>query len=430
MKIAIAGFGLEGEANYNYWKACFPDAEITIYDEHKLTEDIPTGAKLVTGEGVFGNLDGYDLVVRTASLNPNKIKTDGKIWSATNEFFEKCPAQIIGVTGTKGKGTTSTLIYEVLKSAGKDVYLAGNIGKPMLEILPEVKSGDIVVLELSSFQLWDLKKSPHVAVVLMVEPDHLNIHDDLDDYVGAKANIACYQTPTDALYYHPTNQFAAQIAATSSARKHHYMTSESAHIKDGEIVIEGQKICSVAQVGLLGEHNLENICAAISAAWEFTQDVEAIAKAIRSFKGLPNRLEFVRDLDGVKYYNDSFSSAPSAAEAAIKSFSQPEILICGGYDKGINYTHLAKAISEQKNIKKVVLIGQTKDKIADELKKVNFANFDILQTQDFKSIVEHASNLAESGDVVILSPGCASFDMFKDFYERGEQFKQIVCELK
>lgn len=428
MKVAIAGFGVEGVVSCRYWLE--QGAEVTIFDEKQPSNEIPDGVKLVIGEGVFGEMQGYDLVMRTPSLSPSKIKTDGRAWSATREFFEKCKVPIIGVTGTKGKGTTSSLIYEILKSAGKKVHLAGNIGKPMLEILPEITDDDAVVLELSSFQLWDLTQSPHIAVVLMIEPDHLNVHNDFEDYISAKANICKYQSSTDALYYHPTNEYSAQIATTSYARKYHYMTSEAAHTEGSNIVINGQIICSVSEVGLIGAHNLENICAAVSAAWEFTQDIPAIAKAIKNFKGLPHRLQFVAEKDGVKYYDDSYSSAAGATIAAIKSFNQPEILICGGYDRGLNYNDLAEAISNQKNIKKVILIGQTKNKIADHLTEAGFDKFEILDTTDFEQIVSRASEITEPGDVVLLSPGCASFDMFKNFEDRGQQFQAIVKGIK
>lgn len=453
MKVAIAGFGVEGEANFQYWSQL--GAEIVIFDEKELA-DAPEGVEVVVGENIFQAIDEYgqfDLVIRTAGLAPRRITTKAKVWSATNEFFAKCPSKnIIGVTGTKGKGTTCSLITEILKTAHKTVHLVGNIGQPALSVLDQIQPEDIVIFELSSFQLWDLEKSPHIAVVLMIEPDHLNVHKDMEDYIAAKANIVKYQTEEDVVVYHPTNKLSQVIAEESDGKKIKYNSDDGSHIiipaqaaihkadwisnqvwdegKDEWVVIEDQLICKTGDVGLIGEHNLENICAAITAAWQYTQDIKAINKAVMSFTGLPHRLEFVAEVEGVKYYDDSFSSAPGALAAAIKSFKQPEILIAGGFDRGLDYTEMTRAIAEQQNLKKVLLIGQTAEKIAENLQREGFEIFDILTEKDMKQIVEKAAGEAESGEVVILSPGCASFDMFKDFKDRGQQFQAAVRGLK
>lgn len=428
MRVAIAGYGLEGQASYNYWSQLTDD--ITIFDEN----DIPSGSilegvKTVIGKGCFAKMEGFDLVVRTASLRPDKIHADGKIWSATNEFFEKCPAKIIGVTGTKGKGTTCSLIAEILRNDDKTVHLLGNIGVPALEVLPKISPDDIVVFELSSFQLWDLERSPHTAVVLMIEPDHQDVHHSMEEYVAAKANITKYQDSDGLVVYHPTNQFASQIAHQSSADKKKYMTAEGAYIIGGQIVVGDVAIAKTEEVSLVGGHNLENVCAAVTATWEHSKNVRAIQYAIKDFKGLPHRLELVRELDGIRYYNDSYASAPSATIAAIKSFSDPEILICGGFDRGLDYAELAREIASQQNMKKVVLMGSTKEKIAAALDEAGFANYEITFATDLAEIIASARQFAQDGDVIVFSPGCASFDMFKNFQERGEQFKKIVEEL-
>jgi UDP-N-acetylmuramoylalanine--D-glutamate ligase len=426
MNVAIAGYGQEGEANYQYWSNL--GATITILDERKPSLELPAQAIVKIGSEVFTDLNEYDLVVRTASLNPNKLKNAKKIWSATNEFFAQCPAPIIGITGTKGKGTTSTLIAEILKAAGNTVHLVGNIGTPALRELPNINPTDYVVFELSSFQLWDLEKSPQTSVALMIEPDHLDIHASMAEYIEAKANIGKNQTSEDLIVYHPTNKYSAEVAEKSLGQKKKYMTKEGAYISEDQILIEENVICDTNEVGLIGQHNLENICAAVTAAWNYTQDISAIKTAVTNFKGLPHRLEFVRELDGVKYYNDSFSSAPGATIAAIKSFSQPEILICGGFDRGLDFSELAEAIRMQKNIKKVILIGQTRDRLKVQLSDHGMYDFDTWFAS-FPEAIKHCKSLAENGDIVLLSPGCASFDMFKDFYDRGEQFKKVVGEL-
>lgn len=429
MKVAVAGYGVEGEENYKYWSKL--GADVTIFDEAQETaRPLPQGADTVLGEGVFKKLNGFDLVVRTASLNPDKIKTDGKIWSATNEFFEECPAPIIGVTGTKGKGTTCSLVAEILRASGKTVQLVGNIGVPALEVLPKIKSSDFVVFELSSFQLWDIEKSPETAVILMIEPDHLNIHADMDDYVMAKSNIGRFQTEDNLMIYHPTNPLSKKAAQSSQAKKVRYMTDEGAHIdKNSKINIDGNIICDISEVGLLGPHNLENICAAVSAAWRYTQDINAIKNAVTNFRGLPHRLEFVRELDGVKYYDDSYSPNPASTRAAVSSFNQPTVLIAGGFDRKADFSELAQVIAK-KEVKKVVLIGQTAETIATALNNAGYNNYEIIKSKDFKAIIQKAQSYTSEGDLVLLSPGCPSFDMFKNFEERGKQYQKIVGELK
>lgn len=427
MEVALAGYGQEGESSFKYWKSL--GANITIFDEKQPTREIPEGTKTYFEQDAFSKMNDFDFVIRTAGLNPNNIKTNSKIWSATNEFFKQCTAPIIGVTGTKGKGTTASLIAEILKQAGETVHLLGNIGIPALGELAKIKPTDIVVFELSSFQLWDLEKSPETAVVLMIEADHVDVHASMEEYINAKANIGLHQTEKDLLIYHPTNTYSAKIASRSSAQKKRYSTPEGAYVSDGSILIEENTVCSVDEVSLIGAHNLENICAAVTAAWDCTQNIAAIRKAVIEFTGLPHRLEVVAQKNGVTYIDDSFSSAPGAAIAAIKSFTQPEILICGGYDRDLDFTDLAIAISEQQNVKKIILIGQTNKKIADALDKVGVDSYQVIETKNFSEIIKIAIGNAEEGDVIVLSPGCASFDMFKDFKDRSDQFQKIVKEL-
>lgn len=431
MKIAIAGYGAEGKANYTHWDT--PENELTIVDERETLDGLPGDARTLLGAGAFEKLSGFDLVVRTASLAPRKIKTDGKVWSATNEFFAHCPAPIIGVTGTKGKGTTASLIASILKAAGKTIHLVGNIGTPALDILPQITADDIVVFELSSFQLWDLEKSPEVAVILLIEADHLNIHEDFAEYVESKANIRRYQSEESFCVYHPTNEYSRHIAESASKGKrvrYAIPTDGGVYVRDEMFRQAEHIICSVDALQLLGEHNRENACAALTVAKFFDIADATIEAGLRAFSGLPHRLEFIRELDGVKYYNDSFSSAPSATVAAIKSFTQPEVIIIGGTDKGSDFTELVTAIEESNNIKTIVLIGKIRFKLAEILKSVaNNIEVHVSNEQTLAPIVEIARSRSQSGDVIILSPACASFDMFKDFYDRGDQFRTIVSQL-
>lgn len=436
MKIAIAGYGVEGKVSYDYWRGLGHD--VTIVDENPLSPyELPYGSASLTGKGSLKSLRDFDIVVRTPSLSPASVKTDGVVWSATNEFFEKCPAPIIGVTGTKGKGTTASLIAAILRSAGKTVHLVGNIGTPALSVLPEITPDDVVVFELSSFQLWDLKKSPTIAVVLMIETDHLDVHKNLADYVSAKANIRRHQTLDDSCLYHPTNQLSKQIALTSDwakddeeqqrwsdqAARYAVADDGQVYIKDEAFYIGDHRICSTEAVQLPGEHNLENACAAISAARFYTVDDEAIEAGLRSFTGLPHRLKKVRDVQGVAYYDDSIATTPGSAIAAIRSFSQPKVLILGGKDKGADYQPLIEACKTNDVL--VLTIGALSKKLAGLCRKAGVA-VEELGVIDMPTVVAEAARVASAGSVVVLSPAASSFDMFKSYSDRGEQFVQAV----
>lgn len=424
MKIAIAGYGVEGEASYKYWRK--KHANVTIVDESATPgRPIPTGAKVLLGENVFDKLQDYDLVVRTAGLPPNHIVTDGQIWSSTNEFFVKCPAPIIGVTGTKGKGTTASLIASILRSAGRTVHLVGNIGTPALSVLDDVEPSDIVVFELSSFQLWDLERSPHVAVVLMIEPDHLDIHADFDDYVRAKCNVRRFQTAQDVCFYYPNNKWSKKIAESSvlgDVVKFASRSDGGVYVEDGFFKVEGQPICSVDSLKLPGAHNLDNACAAISASRVFTVDEVAIARGLESFDGLDHRLKFVKQVDGVSYYDDSIATTPGSAMAALKAFDQPKIIILGGFSKGAGYKEIVNMC--KKYDARVVAIGSTGSEIAKLCRQMQVAVDQ--PAGDMRAIVKHCHKVAKPGDVVLLSPASASFDMFKNYIDRGEQFIRAV----
>ena len=432
MKIAIAGYGQEGRSSYRYWSAD-PKNELTVFDENKLEQMEPDGVFAIIGTDAFSQLNGYDLVIRTAGLAPSKIVTDGKIWSATNEFFAKCPAPIIGVTGTKGKGTTASLMASIFEAAGKKVWLLGNIGTPSLDSLRNIKSDDIVIYELSSFQLWDLEYSPHVAVVLLIEPDHLNVHIDFDDYVNAKANIRRFQKVGDLCVFNASNELSLKIAnASDTGKAVRYAVPDDGgvYVRDGSFRDNEHIICSIDALQLIGNHNVENACAALTVARFYKLTDVDIESGLRKFQGLPHRIEFVREIDGVKYYNDSFSSAPSATVAAIKSFKQPEVLILGGIDKGADFSELADAIAGQKNIKSVIIMGEIRQKLAEIIQTTSpILQVETTDLTTLQPIVELAKSYAQPGDVVVMSPGCASFDMFNNFYDRGDQFRNIVNNL-
>lgn len=423
MKIAIAGYGLEGESNYRYYVAD-PANEIVIVDQRQPDKSIPQGAKSIIAEYALESLEGFDLVVRTAGLAPYKIKTDGKVWSAANEFFEKCPAPIIGVTGSKGKGTVSSLIASILKQAGKKVWIIGNIGVAPLDVLKEVSSTDVVVYELSSFQLWDIEYSPQTAVVLFIEQEHLDVHVDMDDYLNAKSHITLYQTSDDLLVYNQTNPFARSIAAQSKAQAVGYPDVGTAHIKDDSFFYGEQLICSVDALQLRGLHNQDNACAAIDVAWSFTNDASAIEKGLRDFKGLPHRLKLVRELDGVSYFDDSIATTPSSAIAALRSFSQPKVIILGGSSKGSDFVELGQELAKQDV--RAILIGAEAENIAHACRVAGFSAYEILEQATAAKFVERARSLATPGSIVLLSPACASFGLFKNYSDRGDQYIAAV----
>jgi UDP-N-acetylmuramoylalanine--D-glutamate ligase len=424
MKIAIAGYGIEGQENYRYWAAS-PDNEVTIVDENGSGAAIPEGAKSIVGDGAFAQLNGFDLVIRTAGLAPRKITTDGKIWSATNEFFEKCPSVIIGVTGSKGKGTTASLVASILKKAGRKVWLVGNIGISALSVLDEIQPDDIVVYELSSFQLWDIQKSPHTAVVLFIEQEHLDVHESMEEYVQAKANITRFQNTDDTVVFNAHNEYATGIAGQSSAQKVAYPSSETAHV-DGDWFYYGQqKIAPVTSLTIAGVHNIDNALAAIDAVWEYTKDFTAIEAGLAAFKGLPHRLAYVTNVNDVEYYDDSIATTPGSAIAALRAFTDKQkVIILGGSSKGSDFTELAMEM--KKHAVYALLIGDEAAALSEAFRAVNFEKYEIIENATAEKFTQRAAELSQLGGVVLLSPAAASFGLFKNYVDRGEQFIAAV----
>ncbi len=437
MNIAIAGYGVEGEASYGYWNT--PDNVLTVIDERQHPLNLPIDAKFEQSSDAFSKLDAYDLIVRSPSINPRKLPYGDKVWSATNEFFAQCPAPIIGVTGTKGKGTTASLIASILEQAGMTVHLVGNIGIPALNVLKNIDSNDIVVYELSSFQLWDIKKSPHIAIVVMIEPDHLDIHDSIEDYLEAKSQIQAHQGKDDICLYHPSNHMSAQVAgviplkgkdevAQKLSTKLRYAVEDDGQVytRNGKFYSGNEYICETSALPLVGAHNVENACGAISAVKLLGIEGKCIEDGLRDFHGLPHRLKFVREVRGVKYFDDSIATTPGSAIAALHSFDGPKVIILGGSHKGADFSELIAIASE--TAAQVIAIGQSGDEIAELCQSTG------VQVErvhgDMTTIVLAASKQAEeSGAVVILSPASASFDMFKSYSDRGDQFIAAVEEL-
>jgi len=399
-KIAILGYGIEGQDAEKF--LIKKGAVITILDQ----KDDPN---------YLDNLEQYDLVVRSPGIYPFKKELKRlNITTPTKIFFEEFKGKIIGVTGTKGKGTTSTLIYEILKASGLDVYLAGNIGKPVLELLPTLSNNSFVVLEMSSFQLIDLTIPPHIAVVLNITSDHMDWHKNQEEYIKAKKNIVKFQKESDYAVINSEYKSSLSFAKETKA-KVIYFSKQNLPLFNKENLI------------LRGEHNLENIAATVSVAKILEIDEKIILDTVKSFKGLEHRLEFVREVGNIKFYNDSFATGPQPTIAAIKSFTEEETLILGGSDKGLDYEELGKVINKSKNVKNIILIGQIRDQIKKHIKNKNIYD---LGTSDMSEIVKKAFEITDKNGVVVLSPAAASFDMFKDYKDRGNQFKEEVRKLK
>lgn len=435
MKIAILGFGVEGQAALSYWRT--PGNQVTICDQRRDTV-VPEGVDARLGPDYLTDLEQFDLLVRSPSLHPQTIVNSNspailkKVTSGTNEFLRVCPTtQVIGVTGTKGKGTTSTLIAQMLTRAGYRVHLGGNIGQAALSLLDAaIAPTDWVVLELSSFQLIDLQHSPGLAVCLMVVPEHLNWHADMNEYITAKSQLFSHQQPTDTAVYYADNPTSVQIAASSPGRKVPYAKTPGAIVQDNLILIDGQAICSVADLQLLGRHNWQNALAATTAVWQIIQDPAPIREVLTTFRGLEHRLELVREVDGVRYYNDSFAATPDAAIGALEAIEGPKVMIMGGFDRQLPIEHLARAISEHcRDLTAVILMGESAQRLAAALDQTGFQAYTISKATTLSAIVKQAQNSARPGDAVVLSPGFASFDMFKNFEERGQLFKEAVHAL-
>lgn len=430
--VAIVGYATEGRVSAEYYAA--QGYAVTICDRNEQI-NVPKPYKAQLGESYLGSLDKFDVVVRSAGIHPNIILAVNpsireRLTTAVDEFLRICPTiHVIGVTGTKGKGTTSTLIARLLEADGKTVHLGGNIGRSPLEFANDIKPTDWVVLELSSFQLIDLGRSPHIGVCLMVVPEHLDWHHDLGEYIAAKKQLFTYQTRTDIAIYYAGSDLSCRIAGTGSAELVPYYAEPGAEVIDDETIqIDGQMICAVDELGLLGRHNWQNICAAITAVWEAgVHDTEVIREVITSFLGLEHRLEFVREVSEVKYYDDSFGTTPETAIVAVQSFAQPKILILGGSDKGASYDELARVVAED-NVRTVVLIGDQAARIQKSLEKAGFTSF-VAGGKTMKDIVRACSETAQPGDVVLLSTACASFDMFKNYKDRAAQFVAAVHTL-
>ena len=448
-KIAIIGLGVSNIPLIDYLYS--KKAKVTVFDdreEKSIPKDILDKIKLYKFDKYFGkksleNLNNFDIIFRSPSCLPTKqelVKEEqrGAIITTEIEMLMKmCPCTVIGVTGSDGKTTTTSLINSILQEAGYNTYLGGNIGTPLFTKLSEITPNDIVVLELSSFQLMGMKISPHISVITNITPNHLNIHKDYEEYIEAKKNIFKYQNQDDIVVLNYDNEITRNCSKEAKGKVVFFSGKEkleNGFIVDQKIIKECEDnirkhILDTKDVLLRGEHNYENIATALAATKTLVNE-EIAVEAIKKFTPVEHRLEFVREIKNVKWYNDSVSSSPTRTIAGLNSFDEEIVLIAGGYDKNLDYTPIAKPIVE--HVKTLILLGQTSGKIFDavkeELENQN-KKLDIYMCKNLEETVNLAKKVSKPGQIVLFSPASASFDMFKNFADRGEQFKKLVNKL-
>lgn len=448
-KVAIIGLGVSNLPllDYMYEKK----AKVTVFDERNIEaiskqvmDKITTyGFEFSLGKNCLEKLKGFDIIFRSPSCLPTKPELEeeenrGAIVTTEVEMLMKmCPCKIIGVTGSDGKTTTTSLINSILQKAGYTTFLGGNIGTPLFTRLPEMKPEDIVVLELSSFQLMGMEISPDIAVITNITPNHLNIHKDYEEYIESKKNIFKHQTEKGILILNYDNEITRNCSKEAEGKVIFFSRKEkldNGYIVDGRMIKECEdKIRKHVFNGddaiLRGNHNLENIATAIAATRTLVSTEQAV-EAIKEFKPVEHRIELVKEIDQVKWYNDSASSSPTRTLSGLNAFDEEIILIAGGYDKNLDYHPLAKPIVEK--VKALLLIGQTSGKIFDvvkeELENQN-KDLDIYMCESLEQTVTLANKIAKPGNIVLFSPASASFDMFKDFADRGNQFKNLVNKI-
>lgn len=444
-KVAVVGIGVSNIPLIRF--LCDLGAKVTAFDkknEDSLgdigTEFKERGVKLELGENYLDNLNGFDVIFKTPSMridNPALVRAKNSgayITSEMEEFVKYCPAKVFGITGSDGKTTTTTLVYNMLKSEGYKTWIGGNIGNPLFANIEEIKKEDKVVLELSSFQLMTMNVHIDNALITNITPNHLDIHTDMEEYVEAKKNIFKFQHEGDLLVLNRDNSITNSFVSEAKGRVMQFSIKEiidnGAYFKDNKLFILGKEVCNLEEIKLKGMHNVENLLAAFCMVADDVS-VDSMRKVAVTFTGVEHRCEFVREFKGVKYYNDSIASSPTRTLAGLKAFEKPVILIAGGYDKHIPFEPLAKEGFDK--IKALVLVGNTKEKIKKAFEDVimeNGMDLPIYMVNSFEEAIYKAKEVAEDGDIVTLSPACASFDMFANFEERGNRFKEIVNKLQ
>lgn len=447
-KVAIIGLGVSNSPLIDYMYKI--NANITVFNnktEDKIDKSILQKIEQYKiekhfGENYLSNLKDFDIIFKSPSVRPDlpeiqeEVKKGAKLTSEIELVIELSPCKTIAVTGSDGKTTTTSLIYEILKNKYK-CFLGGNIGIPLFTKIQEIKPEDIVVLELSSFQLMTMKKSPDIAVVTNITPNHLDIHKSYQEYIEAKTNIFKNQNEDNKLVLNYDNEITREFSKQAPGKVVFFSSKEK--LENGVIYDDGtvkivedglrRHVLKLKDTKLRGKHNAENICAAI-AATNGLVDIETQIKAITNFEGVAHRIEFVREINGSKWYNDSIASSPTRTIAGLNSFEEEIILIAGGYDKHLDYEPIAEPILNK--VKTLILMGQTAEKIfgvVKQKKEEQNKQINIYKVKTLEEAIEKAKENAKPNQVVLFSPASASFDMFKNFEERGNKFKELVKKL-
>lgn len=444
-KVAVVGIGVSNIPLINFLLEL--GALVTAFDKKteeelgKTAEDFKKkNVKLSLGEDYLKNLTDFDVIFKTPSMRIDsealvRAKEEGAyITSEMEEFVRYCPAKVYGVTGSDGKTTTTSIIYNLLKEQGYTTWVGGNIGNPLFSNIEEIKPDHKVVLELSSFQLMTMDTAPEVAVVTNLSPNHLDMHKDMQEYIDAKKNIFINQCEKDILILNRENNITYSFAGEAKGKVRFFSSKrilhDGAYYIDEKLYVFGTEICSKEDMIIKGVHNVENYLAAFLAVYKDVE-ISTMIKVIKSFKGVSHRNELVRELRGVKYYNDSIGSSPTRTLATISVFDKPVILIAGGYDKNIPFEPLAEGGIDK--IKALILLGATKVKIKEVFEKVmkeEKINIPVYIAESLEEAVIKAKDIGKQGDYVVLSPACASFDMFPNFEVRGNKFAEAVNSLK
>lgn len=443
-KTAVVGIGVSNIPLINFFLQL--GAEVTAFDKKSIDElgevaedFINKGVKLSLGEDYLLGLRGFDVVFKTPSMRIDSealqlAKSEGAyITSEMEEFVRYCSAKVYGITGSDGKTTTTTLIYNLLKEEGFNTWVGGNIGTPLFSRIEEIVPEDKVVLELSSFQLMTINVSPEVAVVTNLTPNHLDMHLDMNEYIDSKKNIFKYQNENNILVINRENEITNSFSKEAKGEVRLFSSKREegvgGYYRDGGLYIDGEYVCSEKDIIIKGMHNVENYLTAFLAVKDEVSK-ETMRKVAYTFKGVAHRNELIREVDGVKYYNDSIGTSPTRTLATISAFDKPVVLIAGGYDKHIPFEPLAE--EGWGKIKSLVLLGVTKDKIKNVFYKVmeeKNINIPIYIVNSIDEAVFKCKEISQPGDYVVLSPACASFDMFPNFEVRGNKFKEIVNSL-
>ncbi len=445
-KVAIIGLGVSNIPLLDYMNE--KEARVTVFDDRTI-DKIPIEAlekirkyeiNSYFGEDSLKNLKGFDVIFRSPSCMPSReelqeeVKRGAILTSEIEMVLQMSPSTIIGVTGSDGKTTTTTLIYEIIKAKGYKCFLGGNIGTPLFTRIGEMLPEDIVVLEMSSFQLMGMEISPQISVITNISPNHLNIHKDYEEYIEAKKNILKNQDNNGVIVLNYDNEITREFENEANGKVRFFSSKEK--LSDGIILDDGiikeckdkvrRHILDTKNIKLRGNHNYENACAAIAATAGLV-DVDTQIDVISNFGGVEHRLELVKEIDGVKWYNDSIGTSPTRTMAGLHSFDEDIILIAGGYDKHLDYKPLAKPILER--VKTLILMGQTADKIFYAVKEeaeIQNKQIEIYVCDSLEDTVKMAHKVAKKGEIVLFSPASASFDLFKNFAERGKKFKELV----